>query len=414
MAKGHPMDPATLAALYTALYTAIATLGLVATDTYVNANTMYLDTTVAEGVAEEGYEPSVVGGIFIAEAKKITSTPSLVAAPVIQSSKAKPISAALAQAAGLESALGAIQGVMGVIPPSLVASVIAEDPKKRVQVVKTAADGAVAEHVVGEEADLKLVLTGYDRKTGYFYVTVEGRTTDEDVDELIREAAFESVLKLEPYLAMLYDLSRRAEAGEDLAPARVRIDKALSSEPAAIRYGHRALLENLRGILALLEQNQVMARRDFEKAISSDPGQPIGYLNLAFLNVHEDRYQDAIDAVGKVIHPSYWPMTGNRVLLATGHIIKGVAETEMGRFRDAEASFRKAADLNPQSSEVYVYWARMLRKSGRPAEAARKFDLARQNSLYFENFPEMALLYFWLTEQGQEPLERRLGMVEER
>ena len=69
MAKGHPMDPATLAALYTALYTAIATLGLVATDTYVNANTMYLDTTVAEGVAEEGYEPSVVGGIFIAEAK---------------------------------------------------------------------------------------------------------------------------------------------------------------------------------------------------------------------------------------------------------------------------------------------------------------------------------------------------------
>ncbi len=407
------MDPTTLAALYTALYTALATVGLVATDTYVNANTMYLDATVAEGVSKEGYEPSVVEGIFIAEVKKITSTPSLVAAPVIKSSKTKPVSAAIAEAAGLGSALGAIQGLMGVIPPSLVASVIAEDATKRVQVVKTSADGAVAEHVVGQEAALKLVLTGYDPQTGYFYLTVEGRTADEDVDELIREAAFESVLQLEPYLAMLFDLSRRAEAGEDLAPARIRIEKAIASQPTALRHGNRALLENLRGILALLEQNQVMARREFAQSISSDPEQPIGYLNLAFLDVHEDRYQDAIRTVEKVIYPSYWPLTGDRVLLATGHIIKGVAETEMGRYRDAERSFAEAVRLNPQSSEVYVYWARMLRKSGRAAEAAEKFEMARANSIYFENFPEMALLYFWLTEQGQQPLERRLGMVEE-
>jgi len=407
------MDPATLAALYTALYTALATLGLVATDTYVNANTMYLDTTVAAGIVEEGYEPSVVDGIFVAEVKKITSTPSLVVAPVIQSSKTKPLSAALAKAAGLESALGAIQGLMGVIPPSLVASIIAEDAKKRVQVVKTSSDGAVAEHVVGEEADLKLVLTGYDPQTGYFYLTVEGRTADEDVDDLIREAAFQSVLKLEPYLAMLYDLNRRAEAGEDLVPSRTMIDEAIASEPVAVRYGHRALLENLRGILALLEQNQVMARQDFTNAISSDPRQPIGYLNLAFLDVHEDRFTDAIKRVEQVVYPSYWPMTGDPVLLATGHIIKGVAETEMGRYRAAGDSFRRAVELNPKSSEAYVYWARMLRKAGRSAEAAGKFEMARANSVYFENFPEMTLLYFWLSEQGQDPLERRLGMVEE-
>lgn len=407
------MDPATLTALYTALYTGLATLGLVVTDTYVNANTMYLDTTVAAGVEEEGYDPSVVDGIFIAEVKKITSTPSLVAAPVVQSSKTKPVSAALAQAAGLESALGAIQGRMGVIPPSLVASVIAEDAKKRVQVVSTSADGAVAEHVVGEEADLKLVLTGYDPKTGYFYLTVEGKTADEDVDELIREAAFQSVLKLEPYLAMLYDLNRRAEAGDDLAPSRTLIDKALAAEPTAIRHGHRSLLENLRGILALLEQNQVLARQGFERAIATNPRQPIGYLNLAFLDVHEDRYEDAIRRVEQVVSPAYWPMTGDPVLLASGYIIKGVAETEMGRFQAAEESFRRAVTLNPKSSEAYVYWSRMLRKAGRPAEAAGKFALARANSVYFENFPEMALLYFWLTEQGQQPLERRLGMVEE-
>lgn len=405
------MDPATLAALYTAFYTAVATLGLVITDTYANANTMYLETTVAAGIEEEGYDPSVVDGIFIAEVKKITSTPSLVAAPKIQSSKTKPVSVALAKAVGLESALGAVQGLMGVIPPKLVASVIAEDSKKRVQVVQSS-NGGVAEHVVGEEADLKLVLTGYDPKTGYFYVTVEGRTIDEDVDELIRSAAFESVLKLEPYLALLFDVSERARLGQDLAPARALIEKEISRQPNSPEHDHRALLENLRGVLALLEKDLASARRDFELAIASDTDQPVGYLNLAFLDVHEDRFEDAIGNVEKVINPSYWPMSGDPVLLATGHIIKGVAETELRRFRAAEDSFRRAVALNPKSSEVYVYWARMLRKAGRPAEADRKVAQARRNSIYFENFPEMALLYFWLSEEGTQPLDRRETMVQ--
>lgn len=406
------MDPATLAALYTAFYTALGTLGLVAADTYINANTMYLETTVSEGVKEEGYEPEVVDGIFVAEAKKITSTPSLVAAPKIQSSKTVPVSAALAKAAGLESALVALQGLMGFIPPKMVASIIAEDQKQRVQVVQSS-NGGVSEHVVGEEADLKLVLTGYDPQTGYFYVTVEGRTADEDVDELIKDAAFEAVLKLEPYLALLYRVNERAEAGEDLAPARKLIDEAIAAQPGAIVHKHRALLENLRGIVALLEQNQILARQDFSRAIASDPNQPVGFLNLAFLEVHEDHYQEAITLAEKVIHPKMWPVTTDPVLRASGYTIKGVAETEMGDYRAAGESFRNAVALNPKSSEVYVYWARMLRKAGRPAEAAEKFDMARQNSIHFENFPEMALLYFWLTEKGQVPLERRLGMVEE-
>src|SRR3546814_13566613 len=96
MGWGEFMDPATL----TALYSMLATFGLVVTDTYFNANTMYLDTTVAESVKEEGYEPEVVDGIFISEVKRITGTPSLVASPTIRSSDPKPGSAALAEAVG--------------------------------------------------------------------------------------------------------------------------------------------------------------------------------------------------------------------------------------------------------------------------------------------------------------------------
>src|SRR3546814_4915930 len=105
---------------------------------------MYLDTTVAESVKEEGYEPEVVDGIFISEVKRITGPPSLVASPTIRSSDTKPVSAALAEAVGLESALGALHSLMGIIPPKMVPSVIAEDPPQRVQIVTTGPDGRVA------------------------------------------------------------------------------------------------------------------------------------------------------------------------------------------------------------------------------------------------------------------------------
>src|SRR3546814_12367347 len=54
----------------------------------------------------------------------------------------------------------------------------------------------------------------------------------------------------------------------------------------------------------------------------------------------------------------------------------------------------------------------MLAKSARPAEAERQVALARAQAANFEHFPEMALLYFWLTETGDQPLDRRSGQAE--
>jgi len=395
-----------------AIYALLAAFGLVVTDTYVNADTMYLDTTVATAVAEESYEASVVNDIFISEVKKITKTPSLIAAPLIQSSKTKPISTAFAQFANMEPALEAIQSLLGVIPPKMTTSLIIEDEKQRVQIVENAPDGRVAEYVIGDEMTLKLVLTGYDPNSGYFDIQIKAHSADDDFDHLIRDAAFRAVLQLDPYLALLYDLNKHAASGEDLAPTSALLEKEIAIQPETLVHASRALLENMRGILALLANNTAVARADFEAAIGSNPKQPVGYLNLAFLEVHEDRYQKAIETVEKVIYPSYWPMTSDPILLATGYIIKGVAETEMEQYQTAETSFQKAATLHPQSSEVFVYWARMLRRAGRPAEAEQRLRQARENTAFFENFPEMALMYIWLTEEGEKPMVRRTSIAE--
>lgn len=402
------MDPATLAAIYAVL----GTLGLVVTDTYVNSNTMYLNTTVAEAVAEEGFEPSVVDGIFIAKVKKITKIPSLVSVPAFQPGSAKSVSAALAEFANLQDALTAMQALLRMVPPKLVTSVVVADQYQRVRVVENAPDGRAAEYVVGDEMKVKLVLTGYDPHSGYFDLTVEGHTEDDDLEHLIRDAAFRAVLQLDPYIALLFEIDRLGTGERVVADLRTLLDEQIARQPDTVINPDRALLENMHGILSLLENKHDEAHEDFREAIASDPNQPIGYLNLAFLEVHLDRYDDAIALVEKVIYPSYWPMTGNAVLLSTGHIIKAVAETEKGDYRAAEASFRRAVALNPRSSEAYVYWARLLRKTARPAEAERMIYRARQNSAYFENYPESALLYFWLTEEGVDPLVRRTRLVE--
>src|SRR3546814_18510117 len=76
---------------------------------------------------------------------------------------------------------------MGIIPPKMVTSVIAEDPTQRVQIVQNGPEGRVAEYVVAESETHKLILTGYDPQSGYFDVNVESNSADEDLDHMIRE-----------------------------------------------------------------------------------------------------------------------------------------------------------------------------------------------------------------------------------
>src|SRR3546814_6040819 len=108
---------------------------------------------------------------------------------------------------------------------------------------------------------------------------------------------------------------RISDWSSDVCSSDLLIEKELAKTPTAAGHEHRALLENLLGIVGLLDRDQAVARRYFLKAQASDPGQPIGFLNCAFLDVHEDRFAEALKNVEKVIEPTYWPMTGDRVLL---------------------------------------------------------------------------------------------------
>ena len=395
--------------LVSLFYAGIIALGLMTADTILNAETIYLDATVAELVAVEGYEPEVVDGIFINDVQKISETRSLIAAPTIGSSNDKPFSVALAELVNMKDALTAVQSMIGYVPPRMLASVIAQDERQEIEVLQRAPDGEYSRYLVKEKATIKFVLTGYSKTKGYFEVIVEKEADKDGVffNDLVKGAAYQSMLQLEPYFGVLYKFEENFGTSADFAVGKKLIDDEIAKLRPTPIHKERAKLENLRGIVALLENDLENAADYFARAVRSDPAFSVGYLNLAFLKVHLNDYESAIEETNHVIKPWYWPQTGNSVLLATGHIIRGVAYTGLKNYANAEAEFRDATRLNPETLEGYVYWARLLELMGRDDEAAKTRSIAKQNLAYSEHYPEAAILYFWLTDEDNQPLKPR-------
>jgi hypothetical protein len=49
---------------------------------------------------------------------------------------------------------------------------------------------------------------------------------------------------------------------------------------------------------------------------------------------------------------------------------------------------------------------------GKKAEAREMYTKALANTRYFENYPEVASLYFWLNEKADQPLKRRKSALD--
>ena len=91
----------------TALYALLGGVGLVTADAYLSSYTIHLETIVAPVYVESGFERQLVEALFIAELEDIIDADSIVPAPHLLSTRDKPFSSALADAAGLSHAFEA-------------------------------------------------------------------------------------------------------------------------------------------------------------------------------------------------------------------------------------------------------------------------------------------------------------------
>ena len=141
--------------------------------------------------------------------------------------------------------------------------------------------------------------------------------------------------------------------------------------------------------------------------MASDRSFHVAKLNMAFVDLHYDRHDQAIAKVESIAQPWYWPATDNQLLLAAAHVIRGVALSTLGRKAEAVQAFQYAISINPRSSEAYFYWSHLANYSSGIAEAQSLLQKSKQNSDKSENYAEVAMFYFWLSDANNMPLVRR-------
>lgn len=358
-------------------------LGLIGSDAYLNSNTLYLDANVSNNLVDQGYSQEVVIERVVSQIQRMSDNHSLVSSPTFRSSDSKSFAVALAEAIKVEKAMVALQDLIGYVPPRMFAT------------------------VVGEGESVKVVVSGFSEDAGFLQAEADG--TADDMESVFHLAAINIILKVDPYTGILHHVGRHTGDG-DLDQAKKWIQDAIAASPGVPRHDKRAFLENLRGIVALLG-NDPDAEDFFRRAIASKPDFAVAWLNLAFALVHQGRFQEAIIAARRVTDPWWWSMTGDRKILSAAQNLIGMARWRMNDDAGAVAAFRKALKHNPKAAATYEYWGQLLLAEGRPAEAAQKWRAGERNAAFLNNYPEVAMLYFWIPDRPGEELARRPDVI---
>ena len=374
------LEPTTL------LYALVGALGLIGADAYYNSSTLHIETSVAPVYEEKGYSQKVVESIFAGELENIASTPSIITQLEFVTSKHKPVSSALAEAAHLKEPFEAAKAAMGISYSTVLASIVVD--------------------TIDVKDFPRSVVTGTTENLKHFSLTVP-LTSSSSVDLALSEAAFRTMKEINPYLTALYAFSRAEKNGVHPSQADALISEWIANAPTSVYSPERALFENLRGLSSLIDNDPIAATAWFNKAHKSDPDLQPAILNLAFMAKLRGDNERAVELCKQVIDSSFWSESANSRLVYAAHAGLGIALASQGKFEESDSHFAEAITMLPNGVAGYLYWARSLTKQGRSAEAQALVETAMRNAKKIVNNAELASLYFWLPDGPDGVLERR-------
>ena len=364
----------------TLLYVVLAGFGIISLDAYLSADTVKTEFAVASTYEQAGIKKDFADSVFTREMQEVFSTESLVKRPNVRASRDQSFVTIIANSIGLENATVAFQDLFGMQPVFIDASLSVENDQPKVDVI-----GA------------------YGAK-GTFSLSLPGRPGETAIS-LIRRSAQESAIKLDPYHAAIYLIRYQKDAGLDRAASV--IEDTIAAMPKTPHSDLRARLRNLSGIVALLRNDKAGALATFQQAIEDAPDFAPAHLNLAFTLIERDRFAEAAAEARETLESRRMSMPP--VLRAAAHTIAAVGAWGLKDHARAERDFADAVKLHETVTDAYIYWGRMLIEQGEVERGQKKLLQGEENLAAFENYPEIALLYFWMSELESQnaPLARR-------
>ncbi len=125
------------------------------------------------------------------------------------------------------------------------------------------------------------------------------------------------------------------------------------------------------------------------------------FLNAAFTDIQLNDYKKAADRMQELVRLA---PPANKVLLGTAYMTWGAALMGLHDLPGASRVLAKAVEANPDSSSAFGLWAEEKELEGDKATAHRYSHKSREVSATFENYGEVAALYFELAWHDDQPV----------
>ena len=168
--------------LFSVAVLGLATLGLVAAESILSADTVRTEVHVSAGAQTSGYHQTIVSDYFDHELRRIFDANSIILKPRIRVASTPSVVSVIANSIGLQGIRQSVQDMIG-LDPVVIKLAVQPGPEARPLI-----------HVFGRLSE-----------TQVFDLTVN--SVPGNVRETIRAAAFETALALDPYQPIL-DLAR--------------------------------------------------------------------------------------------------------------------------------------------------------------------------------------------------------------
>jgi len=365
------MDFATLAV------SVLLAIGLLGVNAAFHANSVIVEVTAMPKSDRFIIDQTTLEQEFDDQLFAIAKIPSVVEPPEIHASDDQGLGMAIAKEARLQEVAYALQSALGFNPDRLRLALYMED------------------------GTLHGVVSGSSQRVGTFRQVMVPQK-DEPVLDFVRRCGLWGASQLAPYITALYLLQKHAP-DKDFTDIVALIEHAKAKLPPTPISFDRAAFNNLLGIVALFRNDVKGAGALFEKAVAEYPSGLVAKLNAAFADLETDNYQKAVDRMATLISQS---PPENKVLLATGYMTWAAAQMGLRDYQAADRLLAQAHQADPENSTALDLWAELKDKMGDKAAAADLHHRAMEATETFENYGEVAALYFKLSWQDNLPITR--------
>lgn len=362
--------------LTTLFYGALIALGLLGTDVVLYSGSVVVEVTAPPKTEAFEVDQSAVESEFDSLLSDISATKSVVHPPEVVWSREQGVGQALASALSLEKVAYALKSELGVTPDRLRLSFYLDD------------------------RTLRALVSG-NSHFGVRFGEVLTLDKGETLMAFVRRCTLWGVSQIAPYSTAIHLLEDHS-SDKDFTDLLALVEHSKALLPPTPTSFDRSLLDNLLGLVALFKNDPKGAETEFANAMADDPTNPVPFVNAAFTDLQLDDYQTAANRMEQLIRLA---PPQNNVLVATAYMTWAAALMGLHRLDGADRLLAAAAEVDPDSATLFGLWAEERRLAGDQKTADQLDRRALENTATFENYAEVAALYFHLAWGNNRPVE---------